>query len=51
METIHDEEHHKEILSMIRELRNREEKVKETKVPMVQFRNPDSWSRPAPSNP
>jgi hypothetical protein len=46
MEIIHDEEHHKEILSMIRALLNREEKVEETKDPMVRFRNPDAWSRP-----
>ena len=51
MEIIHDEEHHKEILSMIRELLNKEEKVEETKVPMVRFRNPDAWSRPTPSSP
>jgi rubrerythrin len=51
MEIIHDEEHHKEILSMIRELLNREEKAEKTNVPIVQFRNPDAWSRPIPSSP
>jgi rubrerythrin len=50
VEIIHDEEHHKEILQMISELLNREVKEEKENVPIVRFRNPDAWSRPAPIN-
>ncbi len=46
MEIIHDEEHHKEILTTIEELleKKREEKVEAT--PVVRFQNPDAWNSP-----
>ncbi len=49
IEIIHDEEHHKGILTTIRELLEKKQEEKaETTTPMVRFQNPDAWSRPAP---
>jgi ABC-type transporter Mla subunit MlaD len=49
-EIIHDEEHHKEILAMISFLLSKKKEKTAVAAPMVRFRNPDAWSRPAPPN-
>jgi hypothetical protein len=49
-EVIHDEQHHKEILGIISYLLTEKEEEKTMAAPMVKFRNPDAWSRPAPPN-
>ena len=41
----HDEEYHREILIMVKELLQREEVVETDNTPKVSFRNPDAWSR------
>jgi hypothetical protein len=49
MEIIHDESYHKEILTLIKELLDKEdekEKTTETNTPTVRFQNPDAWIRP-----
>jgi hypothetical protein len=51
MELIHDERHHKEILSIIAELLSKAPEEEVQAGPLVQFQNPDAWSRPTPSTP
>lgn len=47
---IKDEEHHREILDIVKELFAQKEKKEEDENPMVKYLNPDSWSRSLPSN-
>ncbi len=47
MEIIHDEEHHREILSSIEDMLNKKEEAKIEATPVVRFQNPDAWSSPA----
>ena len=47
---IKDEEHHREILDIIKELFAQKEKKEEDENPMVKYLNPDSWSRSLPPN-
>ena len=46
LEIVHDEEYHKEILALVREiLEGKQEQIIDN-TPRVRFNNPDAWSRP-----
>ncbi len=47
MEIVHEEECHKETLSIVQQLLEREEENKPNNAPIVRFQNPNAWTGPA----
>ncbi len=47
LEIVHDEEYHKELLSVVKEILEGKQEVTIDNTPRVRFSNPDAWSRPA----
>jgi hypothetical protein len=46
LEIVHDEEYHKELLAVVKELLEGKQEKTIDNTPKVRFNNPDAWSRP-----